>query len=251
MEGSSCGSSFPDFAQKLFVQLKLGSQSFEPTKISTEGCEYILEFRTAIKAKFPKLLDHYDAAELVLFEADGTTKINPMDSIDKLNDKKMPLVAVVEPVEVQVQPPQISSSRRQDYKHSKAVYSSRSYLTSIAVQLGELYVIEKVEERKNDPATFADILYNKSRNPTPIHPHTTPLFQMLSKYQWKILYHLNEMVNGHLHLELEEVNGQKQVVLPMEFNHLSNQIKEIAKITNVVCDESNLIVKNEGNCLRR
>ena len=87
-------------AQKHFVQLKLGSKTYLE-RVSTEGCEYVLEFRTAIKTKFPKVLKAYDSYELVLFEADGTTKISAMDSIDKLEGKKMPLVAVVEPVEFQ------------------------------------------------------------------------------------------------------------------------------------------------------
>ena len=118
-------------AQKHFVQLQLGSKRLEPTKISTEGCSDMDDFKESIKTKFPKVLKAYDSYELVLFEADGTTKISAMDSIDQLNGKKMPLVAVVEPAEN----PAISITRYQDYKHSKAVHSSRSYLTTIAVEL--------------------------------------------------------------------------------------------------------------------
>ena len=35
-------------AQKHFVQLKLGSKSFEPTQISTEGCSYVDDFKESI-----------------------------------------------------------------------------------------------------------------------------------------------------------------------------------------------------------
>lgn len=61
------------------------------------------DFKESIKVKFSRKLKAYDSYELVLFEADGTTKISAMDSIDQLNGKKMPLVAVLEPVDVQVE----------------------------------------------------------------------------------------------------------------------------------------------------
>jgi len=147
-------------AQKHFVQLKLGSKSFEPTQISTEGCSYVDDFKEFIKAKFSRKLKAYDSYELVLFEADGTTKISAMDSIDQLNGKKKPLVAVVEPVEVQVEPtqkPAISITRHQDYKHSKAVHSSRSYLTTIAVELEKLYALEKAKPNLRHSAIFYGI----------------------------------------------------------------------------------------------
>jgi hypothetical protein len=109
--------------------LKLGSKRFEPTKITTEGCSDMDDFKESIKGKFSRKLKAYDPSEIALFEADGTTKISAMDSIDQLNEKKMPLVAFVEPVEVQVEvaeKPAISITKHRDYKHSKAVHSSCS-----------------------------------------------------------------------------------------------------------------------------
>jgi len=38
-----------------------------------------------------------DTDNLSPFEADRTSEINHMDSIDQINQKKMPLVAIVEP----------------------------------------------------------------------------------------------------------------------------------------------------------
>ncbi|KAJ1339360.1 hypothetical protein BSLG_006014 [Batrachochytrium salamandrivorans] len=90
--------------QKHFVQLKLGSKIYQPARVSAESCESVYDFLSAIKTTtFSRVLKQYDVAELVLFEADGTTKISAMDSINQLDEKKMPLVAVVEPVEVQVE----------------------------------------------------------------------------------------------------------------------------------------------------
>jgi hypothetical protein len=91
-------------------------------------------------------------------------------------------------------------TKRCSFKHGSTI---------LAVALEDLYIIQKNSDRANDPATFGDILWNKSRNPHPKSRQTKPLFQIFSRQQWTILYELNESVNGHLHLEMEYVNGTK------------------------------------------
>ena len=81
--------------QRLGVQLKLGNTSFQTAIISTQGCEYVYDFKEAIKKVFSKKLKDVDAYELILFESDGATEIDPIDSINILLDKKMPLVVTV------------------------------------------------------------------------------------------------------------------------------------------------------------
>ena len=98
--------------QRHFVQLKLGSESFEPSKISTEGCSDVDDFKESIKAKFSKKLVPYDAYELSIFEADGTTKISPMESIDQLSDMKMSLVAVVVVVVEPLEPQEVEAAEK-------------------------------------------------------------------------------------------------------------------------------------------
>jgi hypothetical protein len=142
-----------------FVQLKLlGSKTYQPAKVSTEGCDCVYD---AIKTTtLPRVLKQYDVAELSLFAADGTTKISAMDSVNQLNEKTMPLVAVVEPAEVQVEAagkPLISSTRHQDYKHNIAIHSSRSYLTSIAIELDKIYPITGRKSKGKRYLTIGDI----------------------------------------------------------------------------------------------
>ena len=64
-----------------FIQLKLpGENKTFKTKVSTEGCSDIADFKVAIKTKFSPLLDSYDAAQLSLFQPDDngiTDKIDP------------------------------------------------------------------------------------------------------------------------------------------------------------------------------
>lgn len=103
-----------------------GSKTYQPAEVSTKDCGSVYGFLKAIKTiTFPRVLKQCDVAELALSDADGN-RISAMDSIDKLEGKKMPLFAVVEPVEVQVEvaeKPSISITKHRDYKHSKAVHS--------------------------------------------------------------------------------------------------------------------------------
>jgi hypothetical protein len=221
-------------------------------RVSTEGCEYILEFRTAIKAKFPKVLKAYDSYELVLFEADGTTKISLMDSIDQLEGKKMPLVVVLDPVVI-AEKPAISSTRHQDYKHSKAVHSSRSYLTSIAVELDKIYPIPGRKSKGKRYVTIGDVFEEAyEANPEP-KPQFKNRYRRLNDFyttdEWNILEELNDAVNPKLHSVLEVLDDghSKEVILPIEVSHLGPGYQRIAKKSNVVSDASHLIVKNEGS----
>ena len=240
-----------------FVQLKLGSKTYQPAKVSTEGCDCVYDFLGAIKTTtFPRVLKQYDVAELVLFEADGTTKISAMDSIDQLNGKKMPLVAVVEPVEAQVVAagkPLISSTRHQEYKQSKAFVSSRNYLTSLALELDKIYPIvkEKSAKGRDKLVTFGTIINNAyTYNPDP-KPQFKNLYKKLNAHftedEWNILDNLNDAVNGHLHLPLNPGKVVKQLIVPTNFAGEEEIFQTIAKKSNVVSDASNLIVKNEGS----
>jgi hypothetical protein len=194
-----------------FVQLKLGSKTYQPAKVSTEGCDCVYDFLGAIKTTtFPRVLKQYDVAELVLFEADGTTKISAMDSIDQLEGKTMPLVAVVEPAEVQVEvagKPLISSTRHQDYKHSKAVHSSRSYLTSIAVELDKIYPIPGRTTKGKRYVSIGDVFEEAYKtNPEP-YPHFKNSYPVLNDFyttdEWNILEELHEIMDlVHLGLQI-------------------------------------------------
>lgn len=161
-------------AQKHFVQLKLGSKISHPAKVSTEGCSYVDDFLSAIKTTaFPEKLKAYEAHDLSLFEADGTTAINTMESIDVLVVKKKPLVVVVEPLEeVEVsQKPDISFTRHQDYKQRKAFASSRSFLNSIAVEMDKIYPIPGRTSKGKRRVTIGDVFEEAYRN-TPDKPGT-------------------------------------------------------------------------------
>ena len=231
--------------QKHFVKLELGGKAFGPARVSFQDCEYVSDFLKAIKAEFPHLLQSYDTAQLDVFEGDGNTKIDPETEMkDIFVEKGKPLIVKVEsPIRVA-----ISSSRHQDYKHSKAIHSCRSYLTSIAVELEKLYSLEKL--KPNEPATFGDILWNAMRRqPAPKLPNIPLLKEYFTAQEWSNLQQLNNEVNPELHAELVTlIDGEsKEVILPINLSHLGPSYQRIAKKANVVSTELKLIVKNEGS----
>ena len=241
--------------QKHFVQLKLGENIFTD-KVSTEGCEHVADFKGAIKAKFPKKLKAYDAYEISLFETDGNAvEISAMNSIETLIGNKMPLFAVVS-VEVEVQAlekPRISTTRHQDYKQSKAFTSSRSFLTSIALELAKIYPIvnDKGPSGREKPLTFGTIIHNAyQQNPDPF-PQFRNNFKKLNDHfttdEWDILDDLNDAVNNHLHRPLNPGLAIKHLIVPTDFSGEDDVFRTIAKKSNVVSDTSKLIVKNEGS----
>jgi hypothetical protein len=235
-------------SHKHFVQLLLGSKTFGPSKVSTEGCSDVDDFTEEIKKKFSPLLDSYSAAQLNLYESNGTTQIDPETLIkDLFITTGKPLIVKVE--ENPSQRPIISSSRHQDYKHSKAVHSSRSYLTSIAVELEKMYTIEKANAK--EPATFGDIIWNSWRTPKPIPKlsNLPDLKKYFTHQEWIFLEDLNNIVNPALHSELDfGIDGKsKEVILPIQISHLKATCQRIAQKAKVVGDVNDLIVKNEGS----
>ena len=229
---------------KYFVKLELGGKAFDPERVSFQDCEDVSDFKDAIKNKFSHLLQAYATAQLDLFENDGITKIDPETEMkDVFVTKGKPLIVKVEaPLR-----PAISSSRHQDYKHSKAIHSSRSYLTSIAVELEKLYALEKL--KPNEPATFGDVLWNRMRRqPAPKLPNLPEIGRYFTNQEWTFLEDLNNTVNPALQSELDfGIDGRtREVVLPIQLSHLAATCQRIAKKANVVSTELQLIVKNEG-----
>ena len=230
--------------QKYFVKLELGNKAFNPEKVLIQEDADVSDFKEAIKNKFSPLLDSYDTAQLYLFQNDGITKIDPETEMkDVFYAKGKPLIVKVEaPLR-----PAISSIRHQDYKHSKAVHSSRSYLTSIAVELEKLYSLEKLQP--NEPATFGDILWNRKKDPRPTVVNMPLLKEYFTAQEWSNLQLLNNVVNPEIHAELVTLfDGEsKEVILPLNLCHLGPSFQRIAKKANVVSTELRLIVKNEGS----
>ncbi|KAK5665382.1 hypothetical protein QVD99_007734 [Batrachochytrium dendrobatidis] len=141
-----------------FIKLVLGNKNYKD-KASTQGCADVADFKGAIKNKYPHLLNSYDAAQLVLFQPDGVTEIDPGEVIEKLNEFAVgpwnPLVVTVEELPI---PAPIGSSKKQlTYKGMSTEASCRKYLNAIA---NEIFVIYDFDKAYKKP-TMDDLLAAK------------------------------------------------------------------------------------------
>jgi hypothetical protein len=239
---------------KYFVQLHLGSKIYK-TKVSTVGCCHVDDFRESIKKAFSPELDSYGSVQLVIFQPDGVTEIDPGTLVTDLDTIGIgpwtPIVVKVD--QVPLSKPAISTTKLNDYKRSKAAHSSRSYLTSIAFALDKIYPIPV---QKSRPITFGDILHQMHQtNPHPKKGVTVTrkrLRNFLDGYEWELLAALNTIVNSRLHSELSvaENDHSRQLILPTDLVSSKEAFQEIALKAGVVADMSQMIVKSEGSVSR-
>ena len=126
---------------KHFIQLVLGSKPYHPTKVSTEDCKDVDDFKRAIKREFSHLLHEYDVAQLTLFEADGNTEIDPQKPVAELKEVNWkPMIIKIEQVEQPATQVTTSSSKKQlTYKGMSVEASCRKYLDALARKIAVNY----------------------------------------------------------------------------------------------------------------
>ncbi len=161
-------------------------------------------------------------------------------------------------VEVAIPKPSISMTTHKDYKHSKAVHSSRSFLTSVAVEIHKVYPITNFVpseswHKNQKRITIANIFqekYTVNPKPRPEFASQYKLKDFFTDIEWKELERLNDLVNPELHegeLDVGIDGESKMVILPIQVSHQSPIYQRVAKKANVVFEVSKLIVKNEGS----
>lgn len=250
-----------------FVKLKLGSKTYKD-QVSTEGCSYVANFRAAIKAQFPKQLNGYEANELVLFQPDGTTEIDPGETIAKLNEFKVgpwtPLVVTVEELPTPV--PRASSKKQLTYKGMSTEASCRKYLDALAIA----FFIEYEFPKNYGKPTMGDVLaafrgkQGKSKRTIPgvtwwdyrqndgLPLTNEPLSSRLSAQQWKTLEKLNRKTSDRIHDALLPLTTHQKPFIVLPHNDFMdketvNDLKSIAAIIGVVPSEADFIVKDESD----
>jgi hypothetical protein len=251
-------------AQKHFIQLKLGNKSYK-AQVSTDGCSYVDDFKGAIKTKLHHLLAAYDAAQLTLFQPDGTTEIDPETLVTDLKEIPWkPMVVTVE--ELPIPAPSGSSKKQLKYKGMSTEASCRKYLDALAIEIYFDYDFPKTYKKP----TMGDVLaardgqfgkpkeevkgvawwdYKKENG---IQLTNTPLPSLLSVQQWEMLKSLNRDTTKRIHdAQLPRTSSQKPfIVLPhTKFTKTEyvDALKSIAAIIGVVPTEDDLIVKDESD----
>jgi hypothetical protein len=136
-----------------FVQLALGNKAYR-TKVSTEGCSDVDDFRDAIKKKFSPELDSYAPHHLTLLQPHGTTEIDPGEAIAKLNEFNVgpwtPLVVTVDELPI----PGPTGSYKKNTAGMSTEASCRKYLDALAIEIYFDYDFPKTYKKP----TMGDVL---------------------------------------------------------------------------------------------
>ena len=144
-------------SQKYFVKLEIGNKYYGPTKVSTEGCKDVDDFKKAIKKEWSHTLQSFDAAQLTLFEGDGVTEIDPQTPVSELKEVPWkPMVVTVQ--ELPLKPPSGSSKKQLTYKGLGVEASCRKYFDALARKLALFYDFQWGPDDDNEYPTFGDVL---------------------------------------------------------------------------------------------
>jgi hypothetical protein len=267
--------------RKLWVQVKSNIPDFVyfPTQVSTDDCEDIDDFVNIIKKKLAPDLDAFAIFRIsICLAEDGPPLKRSLSLIlmvsqpGFINNADSPLIVITLPPVVihpppVVHPPAVSphslaliERRYQAYKRMKGIESCRKFLTSVAVELSEIYPIQGFTQDPTSEAaeewpriiTFADILREMwETNPEPKPEfrdrHTKRLKEVFEDVEWSVLTGLNDTINPAFPVEL--IPGKdgvsKEIMLPLPLSGHGPAFQRIAKKTNIVSELSHLVIKKE------
>ena len=139
-------------SQKLWIQHQTTAKTYGPTKVTIDGCEYVDDFKVAIRNN-RELAIPKDSA-ITLYKSDGRNEIKPTATIQSLQDAgkagDAPLIVKTTAVSI--------SSRQATTRKMNAEASCRKYLDAIAKRLAEYY---EFSYRFTSGATIGDVLEAK------------------------------------------------------------------------------------------
>ena len=261
-------------SHKHFIQLLLGNKSFGPTRVSTEDCEYVDDFKEEIKKKFSPDLDSYPTHRLTLYEADGTTEIDPETSIGELREIPWkPMIVKVEEVEL---PALITLSRRKgkQQKEMSVEASCRKYFDALAKSLTSYYNFNWGRDSSNDFPTIGDVIRAKNgkaewdyiyklqepdnagfttvgqnSKPAQVAKMDIPLPDLFSKDEWDTLEKMNHITTLKIHdADLPKtLSGKKYIILAKkdyDDAKIVSFFKKIGVKGRLFVEEDDLVIKN-------
>ena len=133
-------------SQKLWVAYDTPAKTFGPTKVSSEGCSDVDDFKVAIRNN-PQLAISPNAP-ITLYQPDGKTEIKPTDTVKSLGntgkDGDAPLIVKTS-----------KSNHLGATRQLIAEASCQKYLDRIAYKLSTYYAFRHKSEIR---ATFGDVL---------------------------------------------------------------------------------------------
>jgi hypothetical protein len=172
------------------------------------------------------------------------------DRAAELNDREAALIKLAKV-------PQTSSTKQSQYKGMSVESSCRKFLDALAKKISELYDFDTVYERN---PTMGDVLKAKDglegtdweyRIKRKKQLTSIPLPDMYSKEDWDELSRLNRVTTLRIHDARLPTTSQGKPFIILSHSDYNDahvkQLKLIAATANLVFDENELIIKDEGH----
>ena len=170
----------------------------------------------------------------------------------ELKDRAAELISLAKAPQTQT-----SSTKQSQYKGMSVESSCRKFLDALAKKISELYDFARVYERNPTmgdvlkakdgmEGTDWDYLIRRKKQLTSI-----PLPNMYSKEDWDELSRLNQVTTLRIHNALLPTTSQGKPFIILSHSDYNDahvkQLKLIAATANLVFDENELIIKDEGH----
>jgi len=252
-------------SQKLWVLHQTAARNYGPTRVSTDGCYYVDDFRKEIKKESQLAIPQN--SPITLYQPDGNTEINPTDNLQLLKNAgkigNAPLIVMTAA---------IGKSRLASTRKMAVEASCRKYLDAIARQISEFY---EFEYNHRCGATMGNVLAAKDgnegtdwvfrlalKNSTQIDDEgfqkvvkkgqkltLCPLPELFQPDEWEKISKFNSLTSERIHsAELPRLSdGRAYIIIPFSMYSVESVafLKDIGVRSFLLSDPGALVVKNE------
>lgn len=140
-----------------------------------------------------------------------------------------------------------SAARYRQFKSGTGKLDTRRFLQTLAERLSEMYQITPCNPRSRAGVTFGDVLAARRYGTEPRSSSIQcPLRDIFSEDHWQLLLSLNDYANDNVHSTLGKSGQVLSMVLPHEFFHHAEDLKDIASLAGATIDREDLNISDEA-----
>lgn len=140
-----------------------------------------------------------------------------------------------------------STARCGQFKSGTSKLDTSRFLQTLAKRLFEMYHITPCNPRSRAGVTFGDVLAARIYGTAPRSPETQcPLSDIFSEDNWQLLLALHDYTNDHVHSTLGRPGQVLSMVLPHEFIHHADDLKDIASLAGATINREDLNISDEA-----
>lgn len=148
--------------------------------------------------------------------------------------------------------PYSSDGDSQQFKAGTGQLDIRRFLQTLAERLSDVYIIRPLNPRSRVGVTFSDILAARMYGAERRDPQTQgpPFHSVFSEDKWQLLMGLSDYANDHVQSVLVMPNQGLSMVLPHEFFHCADDLKDIASLAGAISNRGDLTFLDEASACR-